>query len=183
MTPRRPPAFTDVTARPRDLLGAAAIVIATFSAALAVFGLVWHRDAVADIARQPGSWAGAVLLAACSAVVHETLHGLAWIVFGGVPRQSVSVRPTWRVMGFTADLQAAVQARAYRAGAALPALVLALGPIAVGLAAGSGLLVLWGLFCLLECFSDLAALLAMRGIPPRALVTAHPEQPGCRMLA
>ena len=81
---------------------------------LRLFELVWHRDALADFTSQPGGWMGAVIVVACSAVIHEALHAWAWHTFARVPWRSLSIRPTWRVMGMVAQTRVAVPARAYR---------------------------------------------------------------------
>ena len=86
-------------------------------------------------------------------------------------------------MGFVAHADVAVPAYAYRASAALPTLVLGVVPIVLGFVTGFGLFVLWGLFFLLECFADVAVLLAMRKVPSRAWVRDHPDKLGCRMVA
>jgi len=85
-------------------------------------------------------------------------------------------------MGFVARVDVPISARAYRAGAALPALVLGGLPIGLGFATGSGLFVAWGLFFLLECFTDVAILLATRGVPARAGVRSHPTKLGFRVV-
>jgi hypothetical protein len=163
----------------RDLLLSAALLILVLAGSLALFESVWRRNAVEDVAKQPGRWLGAVAVAACGAAVHELLRALAWRLLAGVPWRSISLRATWRGMGFVARVDAPVPAAAYRAGAALPAAVLGGVPAALGLATGSGLLLLWGLFFLLESLGDVAVLLAMRGVPSRARVLDHPEGLGC----
>ena len=171
-----------LTARTRDLLGAAAIVITAFVVSLWLFRLFWHRDALADLTQQPGGWMGAMAIVACTAVVHEILHGLAWCLVARVPWRSISVRASWRVMGFVAGPDVPLPATAFRVGVAAPGLILGAIPIAAGLSAGLGLLVLWGLFALLECFSDAALLLAIHTVPAGALVVGHEEKLGCRVV-
>lgn len=172
----------DAIARGRHLFGTAALEVMTFAGSLRLFEILWHRDALADVARQPGGWIGAIGIAAGSAVVHELLHGLGWYTFARVPWRSITFRPTWRVMGVVARAKVAVPIRAYRAGTALPALVLAVVTVALGLLTGIGLLVLWGLFFLLECFTDIATLLATSNVPARAWVRDHPDKLGCRIV-
>ena len=174
--------MTDAIASIRHLLGSAAVFIVVFVVSLRLFALLWARQAFADVAKQPGGWVGAIIVVACSAIIHELLHGFAWKIFGRVPWKSISFRPSWRVMGFVAHVDVPLPASAYRASAALPALVLGGLPIGTGLVTGSGLFVLWGLFFLLECFGDIAVLLAMRRVPSRAWVLDHPSRLGCRLV-
>lgn len=173
-------AFRDAIASRRDLLASAATLIIVFVGSLRLFELLWHRDALADVTKQPGGWMGAIIVVVCSAAIHELLHALAWKISARVPWQSISLRPTWRVMGVVAHLNVPVPASAYRASAVAPALALAGLSIVMGFATGSGLFVLWGLFFLLECFADVALLFAMRSVPSRAWVLDHPSKLGCR---
>ncbi len=175
--------FPDAIASNRHLLGTAAILTMLFVGSLRLFEFLWDRDALADITKQPGGWMGAIIVVACSAVIHELLHGFGWNIFARVPWQSISFRPSWRGIGFVACLNVPVPAPAYRASAALPALILGVLPITLGFVTGFGLFVLWGLFFLLECFGDVAMLFATRKVPSRAWVLDHPNKLGCRMVA
>jgi len=143
-------------------LGSAAILIVTFIASLTLFKTIWDRDALEDIATQPGGWWGAIGIVIGSAVVHELLHAIGWRVLANVPWSSIAVRPTWSVMGFAVHSDARVSVRTWRAVTILPAVILGILPIAIGLATGNGLVLLWGLFFFFECFADLTALLARR---------------------
>ena len=51
---------------------------------------------------------------------------------------------------------------AHRVSLALPLLLMAIAPIVVALLINNGLLLLWALFFLPECFSDITLLLALR---------------------
>jgi hypothetical protein len=173
---------SDAIAERADLLAAGATVVLAFAAALWLFASCWQRSALEDISTQPGGWIGALAVVALGAVIHELLHAFTWCVLGRVSWRSVSCRRSARAMGFVAQLDEAVPAAAYRAGVALPAIALGLGPIVVGLLTGHGLIVLWGLFFVLESFSDLALLLAARRVPAGALVRAHPDRLGCQFV-
>jgi len=142
--------------------GSAAILIVTFIASLQLFEAIWNRDALAELSSQPGGWLGAIGIVVCSAVVHELLHAIGWRVFARVPWSSIAVRPTWSVMGLAVRSDAPVSTRARRAVTLLPALLLGIVPMAIALATGNGLLLLWSLFFFFECFADLTALLATR---------------------
>jgi hypothetical protein len=67
-----------------------------------------------------------------SAVVHEVLHVIGWMVFGRVPARAMAFRLTGRVMGFEARVLRPISAVAYRAGLAVPALVMGLLPALLG---------------------------------------------------
>ncbi|HVR40377.1 MAG TPA: DUF3267 domain-containing protein [Thermoanaerobaculia bacterium] len=142
----------------RARLGSAAVLLFAFVAALSVFTRVWQRSAFEDLAKQPGGWLGAIAIVACSAIVHELLHAIAWMLVAHVPWRAISFHPTWRGLGLAARVDTPLPARAYKIGVAVPALTLGLIPIVIGIATGSGLWLLWGLFFLFECFADLIVL-------------------------
>lgn len=172
----------DPVAGPQHLVGTAVLLVALIVGSLRLFERLWHRDALAEITKQPGAWMGAIAVVACSALVHEWLHAFGWRTFARVPWRSISLRPSWRGLGLVAQTDVAVPASAYRLSRALPALVLAGLPLALGLAIGHGLFVLWGLFFLLECFPDIAVLFALRLLSSGVWVRDHPERLGCRII-
>ena len=61
-------------------------------------------------------------------------------------------------------------------------MLLAFPTIAVGLVTNRGLLLMWGLFFLLECFADLTLLLATARVPATAWVLEHPTKLGWRVV-
>jgi hypothetical protein len=85
-------------------------------------------------------------------------------------------------MGLVARIDRPIRLWAYRAGVATPALVLGALPILLGLVTGAGVCVVWALFFLLECFSDLGALFAAGHLPAGARVVSHPTRVGCRLV-
>lgn len=134
-----------------------------------------------DVVRQPGGWLGAILVVAGSAVLHELLHALGWIAFAGLPWRSVSVRRTWRVMGFIVCPNAALPVTVYRLSTAMPAMILGGGSLVTGLIVGNGLVVLWGFFFLIECYSDITVLLATVSLRAPAKVREYPDRLGCQV--
>ena len=139
-------------------LAGGAVIVATAALSLWSFDLLWKRSALEDLPAQPGGWAGAAAIVLCSAAVHELLHAVGFRLFAGVPWRSISLRPSWKKMGFVAR----AEGPSSRAATALPALVMGALPIAIGCAIGQGLVLLWGLFFLLECFADLGELMGRR---------------------
>lgn len=173
----------EVVAGPREAMLAGLVLVVAIAGALFLFEARWGRPALTHASDQPGGWVGAILVVVASAFVHEALHALAWRVRGRVPQGGTALRRTWRVLGFEAALRHPVPLAVFRAGLSVPALVLGLLPFVVGWASGAGLLVLWALFFLLECFSDLVILFAGRGRPPRTLVRSHPSRLGFEVVA
>lgn len=175
------PGSSEVLAGLHHRLGTAVILITGFAASLCGFEAVFNRSAIEDVAKQPGGWLGAVIVVACSAIVHELLHALGWVVIARLPWRSVSVRRTLRVMGFIAYTGTAIPLSAFRISLMLPAVILGGGTIAVGLFSGQGLFVLWGNFFLLECYSDLTVLLATARLQAAARVREYPDRLGCQV--
>jgi hypothetical protein len=164
----------------RQTLASGATLLVTWASALALFEARWQRSALADAYRQPGGWAGVLVLVAFSAVLHEILHAGAWRLFGQLPRKAIAVRPTWQVMGFAARVILPLSMRAFRAGLAVPFIMMGIVPILAGAVTGNGLFLIWGLFFSLECFSDLGTLFATLHVPADILVLSHPTKSGCR---
>ena len=172
----------EVLAGLRHRFGPAVILVTVFAGSLGGFEAIHRRSAVEDVPRQPGGWLGAILVVAVSAVIHELIHALGWIAFAKLPWRSLTVRRTLRVMGFIACTNATMPVPAFRLSTVLPAVILAGGSIATGLAAGQGLFVLWGNFFLLECYSDLTVLLATARLPASAKVREYPDRLGCALV-
>ncbi len=173
------PPPSEILAGLRHRVGTAVFLVAAFAGSLGGFELLHQRSAVTDAVRQPGGWLGAILVVAGSAVLHELIHALGWIAFARVPWRSVSVRRTWRVMGFIACTNTALPVSAYRLSTVLPAAILGGGSLITGLTVGNGMVVLWGLFFLIECYSDITVLLATSGLRAPAKVREYPDRLGC----
>jgi hypothetical protein len=165
----------------RHTFATGATLVAAWACALTLFESRWQRSALADLHRQPGGWAGVIVVVVLSAVVHEMLHAGAWMFFGRIPRQAIAVRPTWQVMGFAARVVLPIPMRTYRLGLATPFLLMGVLPALMGTVMGNGLFLAWALFFSLECFSDLGSLFATRHLSTAMLVLSHPTKLGCRL--
>jgi hypothetical protein len=65
-------------------------------------------------------------------------------------------------MGFGAQMNPSMSIAAHRVSLALPLLLMAIAPIVIAILLNNGLLLLRALFFLLECFSDITLLVALR---------------------
>jgi hypothetical protein len=142
-----------VAASNRHRIASGVAIVAIMFASLRLFELLRHRSAFDDLERHRGGWPAAIAIVLGSAIVHELLHVIVW---------RRPLRLTWSGMGFGAQMNASMSIAAHRVSLALPALLMAFAPIVAGLLTNDGLLLLWGLFFLLECFSDITLLLALR---------------------
>lgn len=162
---------------------ALALVPPTVLPVLVPFWLLWGWEALKDgffTALTPWILVPALLI---SIVVHEGLHALGFLLFGGAPRRAVHFgihRPT---LSPFAGCRVPISARAYRAAVALPAIVLGVLPAAAGLVTGNGFLAVWGAFMLHAASGDFIVLWVVRRVPPETPVLDHPERVGCRILA
>jgi hypothetical protein len=111
--------------------------------------------------------------------LHELIHGLAWAYFGQRPLKDVRFGVQWKVLTPYAHLEVPIPARAYRLGAAMPALLLGALPYLVGLATGEGGFVAFGLLYLFAAGGDLLVLWLLRRVEGAALVEDHPSRTGC----
>ncbi|HET7009630.1 MAG TPA: DUF3267 domain-containing protein [Anaerolineales bacterium] len=125
--------------------------------------------------------AAAILLAAMVAGIfaHEAVHGLSWAIFGRLPISRIRFglhRPTMTPYAHALD---PMPAWSYRAGAALPAIVLGIVPYLAGVLLGHWLLALYGLLFTLAAGADLLVLWLIRKVDGRTLIRDHPSRVGC----
>jgi len=118
---------------------AGAILVCTVPAALQLFQTFWRRSALGTVADQPGGWLGALLVIVVSAIAHEGIHAIGWSAFGGVRFRTLRVRPTYRGLGLAAQVKTPISMAAHRAGLAMPAFVLGVVPVTLGIVSSLGL--------------------------------------------
>lgn len=115
--------------------------------------------------------------------LHEFIHGLTWVLFSKQTFNEIKFGFQWKSLAPYAHLKVPVKARAYRAGAVMPALLLGLLPYLIGLAMGRGWFAAFGLFYVLAAGGDLVVLWLLRKVDPGALVEDHPSRAGCYVYA
>lgn len=175
-----PPGYRDVSV-PLDELARTAVVpsLALLIAPLLLYLLAHGPACFIDTVFT--DWFPLLILPALigGIVIHEGLHALGWMLAG---------RLSWRALSFGFDRKTAtpyaharspMTARAYRFGAALPAIVTGIVPAALGLITGFGGWALLGAVMLMLAVGDVMILVIIRAVPPSALVLDHPTQAGC----
>jgi hypothetical protein len=115
-------------------------------------------------------------------VAHELLHAAGFLAFGRVPRRDVRVGVHRRTLTPYATCRAPVAAAAYRAAALLPAVGLGVVPGVVSVVTGAGWLAAWAALMLALAGGDLAAVWAIRRLPPATSVLDHPTRVGCTVV-
>ncbi len=149
--------------------------LATAGVLVVLFWLVWRGREL------PGSaisvwWL--LLSVAGGIVVHELLHGLGWMLFGGVPRQAMRFGVKWKMLTPYAHSSESMPVRGYRWGILLPGLVLGLLPGVLALASGSLALLGFAALFTLAAGGDFLMLWLLRAVPPQALARDHPTKVG-----
>jgi hypothetical protein len=150
--------------------------------ALGPFAMRWGGTPLAEHLPGPAALPVLLLLLGLSIVLHESLHALGFLWFGGVPRSSVRLGFQRRTLTPFAACRAPVTAGAYRKAALLPAAVLGVLPAIAGVIAGSAALALWGWAMLALAGGDLAAVWAIRRVPSTSMVLDHPSRVGCEVV-
>jgi hypothetical protein len=127
---------------------------------------------------------GIVIAAFIAGVVaHELIHGLAWMLAGGLSLADIKFGFHLKALAPYAHALVPLRARAYRIGGAAPLILVGILPYLLGLALGSGALVAFGMFFTIAAGGDLAVLWLLRGVPPDAWVRDHPSRAGCYVVA
>lgn len=146
------------------------------------FGLIWGWNVfVLAVLRasKPLVW---LPLLAFGVVAHEFLHGLGWMFFGKKGWESIRFGFHWKTVTPYAHCTVPLTVSAYRAGAALPGILLGILPVVAGLSMGDGIITLFGGFFLAAAAGDALSLWIMRSIPQGATVVDHPTKAGCMVL-
>ena len=112
-------------------------------------------------------------------VLHEVIHGLSWAIFARKPLRSIRFGVQWKTLTPYAHCAGAMEARAYRLGAVMPALLLGAFPAGIGLVLGNGAWVLYGTLFLVAAVGDFIVLWVLRRVPGDVLVEDHPARAGC----
>ncbi len=154
--------------------------------ALVVFGPYWLFWGTSSLVRATAIFAHLeILLPALviSVVAHEALHLLGYRIFGKIRWKDF--RWGFKLWPLAAYVYAttAVTSSTYRWCVALPAIVLGAAPTLIGIAGGSGWMLLYGFLMLISAGGDFAILWRIRRIPAIALVLDHPHRAGCTVLS
>jgi hypothetical protein len=142
-----------------------------------LFTAVW-RGRVVQTPPEWFTWLHFLGLLVAGIVVHELLHGLGWMVFGGVARADIEIGVKWKLLTPYAHTRARMATRAYRWAVLLPGLVLGMVPALLAIASGSVLLLTFGLAFTVAAGGDFLVLWLLRDVPAEAKVADHPTKAG-----
>ena len=116
-------------------------------------------------------------------VVHEGLHGLGWSLFGKQPYSVIKYGFNVRTITPYAHCTVPLQMSAYRAGTALPGIVLGVIPALIGIVTGSGFFIMFAAFFLGAASGDFLCLWIMRSLSPETFIKDHPTRAGCIVIS
>jgi len=143
------------------------------------FLLLWGARTLLTGGRALVTWYVLLPVLLGGIVLHEVIHALSWMFFGRKSSGSIRFGVQWKTLTPFAHCTEPMEARAYRRGAAMPALLLGVLPAAVGLVAGNGAWAIYGAIFLVAAVGDFIVLWVLRRVPGRVLVEDHPTRAGC----
>jgi hypothetical protein len=166
----------------RATLRGVPLSIAALLVVLVPHQLIHGEDALKALFRAVGGWWFAPLLVAGIAL-HEALHGVTWVVAGGLRARDLEVGVHWRFLMPYAHPRRPLAAWAYALGAAMPGVLLGVVPAVAGLWTGVGPWSGWGAIFLAAACGDAMVIYSLRGLEPSARVQDHPTRVGCEVVA
>lgn len=112
-------------------------------------------------------------------VVHELIHGIAWMVFGRKPLNRIKFGFQVKTLTPYAHCTEPMEVNAYRLGTLMPGLLLGLIPAAYGILSGNGGWLAFGMLFSAAASGDALILWLLRAVKAGAQVEDHPSRAGC----
>jgi hypothetical protein len=130
------------------------------------------------------TWGSALLIIAVllGIVIHELIHGIAWVIFGHKPFSAIKFGFLWKTVTPYAHLKEPVEVNAYRLGAFLPGFILGILTYVLSLGLGNGDLFWFSLVHTSAAGGDWLILWLIRSVKAGMLVEDHPSNAGCYVL-
>ena len=132
--------------------------------------------------RTTWNFAFLVVLVLLGVIVHELIHGLAWVIFGRKPFSALKFGFQWKSLTPYAHLKDPVDVNAYRIGAFLPGLLLGIFVYMLSLILGDGNLFWFSLIHTSASGGDWLILWLIRNVKRGTLVEDHPTNAGCYVI-
>jgi hypothetical protein len=130
------------------------------------------------------TWSSAILIIAIlvGILIHELIHGISWVIFGGKPFSAIQFGFQWKTFTPYAHLKEPVEVNAYRLGGFLPGFLLGILPYLLSLVFGHGDLFWFGLVHTSAAGGDWLILWLIRHVKAGVQVEDHPTHAGCYVL-
>jgi hypothetical protein len=146
---------------------------------LAPFALIWGFSELGNGMARFFALTSFLPAIALGIVVHEALHGVTWALAGRRPLSSIRFGFNVATLTPYAHFKEPLPANAYRVGAAMPGLLLGVGPVLAAIATGNGWLAAFGTLFLVAAAGDILILWMLRDVRASSSIQDHPSQPGC----
>jgi hypothetical protein len=114
--------------------------------------------------------------------IHELIHGISWVIFGGKSFSSIKFGFQWKTLTPYAHLKEPVEVNAYRLGAFMPGFVLGIFTYILSLAWGDGNLFWFSLVHTSAAGGDWLILWLIRHVQAGVQVEDHPTHAGCYVI-
>ncbi len=114
-----------------------------------------------------------------SIMVHELIHGLAWMGFGKKAFSAIKLGVQWKTLTPYAHLKVPIEVNAYRIGGFMPGFVLGILPFSLSLILGDSNLLWFGIIQTAAASGDWLILWLLRNVKGGMLVEDHPSRAGC----
>ena len=125
-------------------------------------------------------WVLLVLIAGI--VLHELIHGLAFLFFCNNGIKSLQFGIMWKFLTPYCHCKEALKVRHYILGALMPAIIMGFIPAGLGVITGKIILLLFGLFFSFAAGGDFSIVWLLRKVPGHSLVLDHESKVGCYVL-
>lgn len=126
-------------------------------------------------------WFGCVMIVV-GIVVHELLHGVGFVVFGGARWSDLKLGVMWKFLTPYATCGAPLSVSAYRWTCALPGIMLGLVPVLLGIATRSLDVAAFGALFLGGAGGDALAIWRTRDLPSNTRVRDSATTLGCELV-
>lgn len=130
------------------------------------------------------TWNFTILVAAVlvGVVLHELMHGLAWVIFGGKQFSAIKFGFQWKTLTPYAHLKEPIEVNAYRIGGFTPGFLLGILIYILSLILGDGNLFWFSLIHTTAAGGDWLILWLIRNVKSGTLVEDHPTNAGCYVI-
>lgn len=129
-----------------------------------------------------GSSTSLLIAVLLGVLLHELIHGMSWMIFGGKSFSAIKFGFQWKSLTPYAHLKEPVEVNPYRIGGFMPGLILGILPYFLSLALGDGNLFWFSLIHTAAAGGDWLILWLIRDVKSGTLVEDHPTNAGCYVL-
>ncbi len=123
-----------------------------------------------------------ILILSTGSILHEIIHGIVCAVYAKKGFRSFEFGIIWKALAPYAHCKEPLTAKAYRLVIIMPGLVLGVIPSAIGIAAGNGLIILFGILFTVVAGGDIIMYWLTRKLTPDTLVQDIPDKIGCYVI-